>query len=251
MVRNPLRRVSALAFVMIIGTAAAFVEATPAVAVPRQAAGTYTATFPDTATTSTLVITNATASTTSGSFEFTDFGDFGTWLAQGTTVAFQVAASSSGHDGAVLLAKLKTTGLDPGAISVPGNDAQPWSATRVATTGAHAVTAATATTASARPQASQPFVYAAVFDGTVQDTLTVLRYGGTTKAGIFGLSNLHDLGTWVKLGKKIALGITNGDDAGILLLGTQTKSTIGTPAAPAAYYEQSTGIHPWYATRTS
>jgi len=251
--RSRFRSVSALAFVITLGAAAVLGDAAPAVAARPQAAGTYAATFPDTATTSPLVVTNATGSTMSGSFEFTDFGDFGTWVAQGTTVAFLVAASSAGHQGSVLIAKLKATGLDPGEISVPGSNEQPWSAVRTGSTDArHAdATNAPTTSTSARPQARPPLVYDAVFDGTVDDTLTLARYQGTSKAGIFGLSNLHDLGTWAKLGKKIVLGITNGEDAGIVMLGTTTPTTIGTPDAPAVYYQQSSGIHPWYATRTS
>src|SRR6185312_8871003 len=105
---------------------------------------------------------------------------------------FLVSASSVGHEGSVLIAKLTATGLDPGEFDMPGVDEQPWSASRVATGTAH------------------PLVYDAVFDGTVDDTLTLVHDQGTRRAGIFGLTNLQDLGVWAKLGKKIVLGITNG-----------------------------------------
>jgi hypothetical protein len=42
--------------------------------------------------------------------------------------------------------------------------------------------------------------------------------------------------------------VTNGEDAGIVMLGAQTPTAIGTPEAPAVYYQESTGVHPWYAT---
>jgi hypothetical protein len=250
MERNMVRRAGALACVMVLGLAAVIIDAGPAVAAHRQAAGTYTATFPDTATGSTLVVTNATGSTTSGTFEFTDFGDFGTWVVQGTTMAFLVSASSAGHQGAVLITKLTTAGLDPGEISVPGSDEQPWSAVRVSSDTARAATSPSEATP-ASLQSPHPSSWAAVFDGNVDDTLTLLRYQGSTMAGVFFLTNLQDYGVWAKLGKKLVLGVTNGEDAGIVLLGTQAKTTIGTPDAPGTYYEGSTGVHPWYATRTS
>lgn len=248
MQHNMVRRTSALAIAVVVGLGAGLVNAVPATAAPRSAAGRYTATFPATATTSSLVVTAATGSTTSGTFEFTSFGDFGTWVAQGRTVAFLVAASSVGHEGSVLIAHLAPAGLTPGRFDEPGAVEQAWSATRVADTAVRVSSVATPHVA-VRPQAAHPFVYDAVFDGTVDDTLTTVHSDGTQRSGIFGLSNLHDLGVWTKLGKKIVLGITFGDDAGIVLIGTQTKTTIGTPDAPGAYYQQDTGVHPWYANR--
>lgn len=244
------RRASAVALAIIIGAAAVVVDAGPGGAAVRYAAGTYTAAFPDTATSSPLVITNATDSTTSGTFEFTDFGDFGTWVAQGTTVAFLVSASSLGHEGSVLIAKLTPTALDPGEFGEPGVAEQPWSAVRTDTSAAR-TSAPSSADAIASAAAAQPAVYDAVFDGTVDDTLTLVHDDGTRKAGIFGLTNLQDLGVWAKLGKKIVLGVTNGDDAGIVLLGTQTSTAISTPDTPGAYYQASSGVHPWYATKTT
>jgi hypothetical protein len=254
--RSMARRAGRLALAIILGSTIVVVDAGAGSAGTRHAAGTYTATFPDTATSSALVITNADGSTKSGTFEFVDFGDFGTWVAQGATVAFLVSASSVGHEGSVLIAKLSSTGLDPGEFDSPGVAEQPWSATRVAAASASTSASADASRAPlpssvASTAAVRPWVYDAVFDGTVDDTLTLVHNDGTTQAGIFGLTNLQDLGVWAKLGKKIVLGITSGADAGIVLVGTQTKTAIGTPDAPGAYYQQSTGVHPWYATRVT
>jgi hypothetical protein len=237
-----------VALAMILGTTGALIDAGAGGAKVRYAAGTYTATFPDSSAASTLVVTNATGSTSSGTFELTEFGDFGTWVAQGNTVAFLVSASSAGHEGSVLIAKLSATGLAPGELGPPGEAEQPWSATRVESVATPAPSGA-ATNGIARAAAAKPVHYDAVFDGSVDDTLTTVHYQGTPKAGIFALTNLQDLGVWAKLGKQIVLGITNGEDAGIVLLGTQSPSAISTMGAPGVYYQESTGVHPWYATK--
>lgn len=245
--RSMFRSASVVALAMIIGTTGALVDAGAGGAKVRYAAGTYTASFPE-STGSTLVVTNATGSTTSGTFEFTDFGDFGTWVAQGKTVAFLVSASSVGHEGSVLIAKLSATGLAPGELGAPGETEQPWSATRVESVAPSASSAASAN-AIARAAAPKGVYYDAVFDGTVDDTLTTVHYQGTPTSGIFGLTNLQDLGVWAKLGKQIVLGITYGEDAGIVLLGTQSPTAISSVGAPGVYYQESTGVHPWYATK--
>jgi hypothetical protein len=241
------RRAGAVALVAIFSTATLLVGAGPAVAAKRQPAGTYTATFPSTGTSSALLITNASGSTTSGTFKLVDFGDYGTWVAQGTTLAFEISTSNSGHLGAVLIGKLTAAGIGSGQIGQPGVGAHPWSATRV--TGGPGAPATTTQHATSRVAAKGSTTYHAVFNGVLSDTLAVSKDAASKVEGPFALTTLADTGAWVKVGKKIAFGVTNGEDAGIVLVGTQNTSGISTAAAPGAYYQQGQPVHPWYATK--
>jgi hypothetical protein len=244
------RRAGAVALVAIVSSAMLIVGAGPAVAAKRGAAGTYTATFPSTSTTSTLVITNAAGSTTSGTFKLTDLGDYGTWVAQGTTLGFVIAQSASGHTGAVMIGKLTASGINPGAFGQPGAGSRAWSATRTsAGSGTTATVTVAASHSNAARVAAKGTVYQAFFTGTVTDTLILSKDGTSKVDGTFTLSMLADGGSWAKLGKKIVLGVTTGLDAGIVLVGTQNASGISSAGAPGAYYQPSAGMHTWYATK--
>jgi hypothetical protein len=253
MERDILRRAVAVAIATIVGAGTLVVGAGPAVAGTRKAAGRYTATFPDTSQTSKLVITNAAGSTTSGTFAFTDFGDYGTWVAQGTTVGLSVSVSNSGHTNAVLIGKLTLDGIGPAAIGQPGVGVHAWSATRISAASASTSTAATTTSATLRRTrrfAAAGTVYHAVFNGTEQDTLTVTKDSASKSEGTFTVTIAADAGTWLKLGKKIVLGTMSGDSAGTVLIGTQTTTGISSATAPGVYYQSSSGTHPWYATKS-
>jgi hypothetical protein len=244
---NIVRRAGAYALVVVCTAATLLVGVGPAAAAKRQAAGTYTATFPSTSTSSTLVITNASGSTTSGNFVFSAFGDYGTWVAQGTTLALSVSTSSAGHAGAVLIAKVTASGIGSGQMGMPGAGEHPWSATRVS--GAPAARANAGVRPATRLANPTPGTYTAAFNGEFSDTLTMSKDAAAKTEGTFTLSSLGDSGTWAKLGKKIALGVMNGPDAGTLLVGTQSATAIGTSTAPGVYYDPGNGVHSWYATK--
>lgn len=247
--RHSLRRIGAFGIAAIIGIGTALVTAGPAVAAKRVAAGTYTATFPATATTLTLAITNATGSTKSGSWAMSN-NDAGVWVLQGTTVAFEVSWSEVGHADELLIGKLTATGIGPGALLVPGQAPQTWSATRTAAAAPSAV-AHVATAAGAPKHAATAIGgYTAQLPGFT-DTLTLAKVKGAKKAGTFAFTNLGDSGNWLMLGKKIVMSVAHGDDEGILLLGTTTATSISTAAAPGVYYQFAHGTYPWYATKNA
>jgi len=247
--RHSLRRIGAFAVTAIIGLGTAAVTAGPAGAARRVAAGTYTATFPATSTSQTLEITNAPDSTTSGSWAMNN-NDAGTWVVQGTTVAFAVSYSEIGHADELLIAKLTASGLGPGQLMVPGQVPQPWSAVRVTTpppaprAGAHAAVGSN----NPRGAATAAGPYSAQFP-TFADTLTLTKSAVARKSGTFTLTTLGDSGNWLVQGKKIVLAVSAGPDTGVLLLGTTSTTSISSADAPGVYYQYMNGTFPWYATR--
>ena len=132
-----MRRMSSRAFgALAVGVMVAAVwgaGAVPAGARPAvkrfDAAGTYEATVPAAHVSSRLVLTEGPEAPNSGTFEFTDIGDYGNWVMQGRVVAMQIAASQSGHAGIVLIGHVTHDGID-GWVGVPGYGQITWSATR-------------------------------------------------------------------------------------------------------------------------
>lgn len=247
MERHSLRRVGALAIAAIIGLGTTLVTAGPAAAGHRVAAGTYTASFPASATSLTLAVWNATGSTTSGSWAMSN-NDAGTWVAQGTTVAFAVSYSVVGHADELLIGKLTPTGIAPGALMVPGQAPQTWSAVRTGTAAASREAGVANRAGGARSAANAAGPYTAQFPGFT-DTLTLAKVKGGKKSGTFTFTNLGDAGNWLIQGKKIVMSVATGNEEGVLLLGTTTTNSISTAAAPGVYYQFNHGTFPWYATK--
>ena len=187
------------------------------------AEGTYEASFPIAGLTSQLVITAGATSKRVGTFEFVAFGDFGDWVISGHTIAMQVASSTMGHEGFVLIGHVTDAGI-VGKFDVPGWDQFNWTATR---DGAPS----------------------AIFPGlTLTDTLNLGHDLLSNLSGSLTFVNLADTGNWVQMGKHIALGVSVGPDAGVTMVGTRSPTGISSAAAPGLYDQPSTGLFQWYAT---
>lgn len=210
-------------------------------------AGSYQASFPAEASTSPLVITAGPEGANAGTFAFSTFGDYGTWVVANKMITMLVTVSSSGHGGNVLIGKVTSTGISPGAYSRLGIGQSAWSATRSAKPQAAA--SGVVAKPSARPGIQAAGVYTAQFpDVALHDTLTVTNDTVSTKEGTFTFTILGDTGHWVLMGSRIALGITSGPDAGVTLAGALNLTGISSAAAPGLYDIQGSGVFHWYAT---
>jgi FG-GAP-like repeat len=209
----------------------------PAVAV----AGTYQATFSGQWPDSQLVIHPGPVSPDGGTFELTDIGDYGDWVVSGNTIALQVASSVSGHAGSVLIGHVSNTGI-VGQLGVIGLGQVGWAATP-------AGASARAVAPSASPRTGAAGTYAVIFPGlTITDTLTLTADTSSVLQGSFNFASLATGGTWVQMGKHVALGISYGNDAGIVMLGVHSAAGIGSAAVPAIYDQPGLGVFPWYGT---
>jgi hypothetical protein len=239
-----------------VGAAAGSARATSsgrgaAVVVPQIAvAGSYQASFPAEGLTSVLVITARTGVKNAGTFQLTDFGDYGNWVLSGKSIGFVVASSAVGHAGRVLLGTATATGISPGAYGVAGTGLQTWSATRSTAQSTSAAPLAARTRRPLALPAKAPGIYTAQFPDVGQfDTLTVKKDTASAKEGTFTLSTLADSGQWVQLGKQIALGISSGEDAGVVMLGTLSTTGISAQDRPGLYAFPTSPTYHWYATK--
>lgn len=227
---------------------------THAVAHPAVVAeGTYEASFPIAGLTSQLVINAGATSTSVGTFEFVAFGDFGDWVISGRTIAMQVASSTMGHEGFVLIGHVTNAGI-VGKFGVPGWGQFDWNATRDGAPAASraALAAEVAAATPAVPLTGLSGSYTAIFPGlTLTDTLNLGHDLFSTLSGSLTFVNLGDTGNWVQMGKHIALGVSVGPDAGVTMVGTRTPTGISSAAAPGFYDQPSTGLFEWYATRNA
>jgi len=252
-----LRRSVATALIAVAGAGfSGFAGATAASAAALRPAassiaGSYQASFPGEASASALVVTLSATSTVSGTFAFTDYGDFGNWIASGTYVSFMVASSASGHDGRVLLGRMTSTGISPGAYSLAGVASGAWTAVRDVPPPAIA-----SLTSTARPEGAVPAKvagsYAVTFpDVPNADTLVLTNAVGSTKQGTFAFTTLGDSGHWVTMGKRIAMGVSTGPEAGITFIATLNLTGIGTVTKPGLYVNPILGTFHWYATKAA
>jgi hypothetical protein len=69
------------------------------------------------------------------------------------------------------------------------------------------------------------------------------------KSGSLTFVDLADTGTWVQMGKHIALGIADGPDGGVTMIGTRTDSGISSVEHPGVYTQPSSGVFQWYAVK--
>ena len=226
----------------VAGVGAAGATAGAATAPLATTAGAYQASFPAESSTSPLAITAGPEGANAGTFAFSTFGDYGTWIVANKVITMLVTASSSGHVGDVLIGKVTLIGIGPGAYSRLGIGASAWSATR------SAKPQVVASGAVATPSVAAG-VYAVQFpDVGLYDTLTVTNDTVSTKEGTFTFTILGDTGHWVTMGKRIALGITTGPDAGVTLSGALNATGISTALKPGLYDIQGSGVFHWYAT---
>ncbi len=210
-------------------------------------AGSYQASFPAEASTSPLVITAGPEGANAGTFAFSALGDYGTWVVANKMITMLVTVSNSGHGGDVLIGKVTSTGISPGAYSRLGIGQSAWSATRSAKPQVAASVAVAEPSVRLGVKASG--VYTAQFpDVALHDTLTVTNDTVSTKEGTFTFTVLGDSGHWVQMGKRIALGITSGPDAGVTLAGALNLTGISSATAPGLYDIPGTNVFHWYAT---
>jgi len=218
------------------------------------AAGEYEASVPAAHMSSHLVITETPDLRNAGTFEFTDIGDYGDWIMQGRTIAMQIASSESGHAGIVLVGKVTHDGIT-GWVGIPNYGQITWSATRDdAPTGADARLAKAVAKANAQqPPSNAAGTYAAQFpEGpTFSDTLVLRNDRYSTRDGSFSLTGLGDSGYWVQMGRHVVLGISQGSDAGVVMLGTRTTSGFNSAEKTGHYIQPGSGIYNWYAAKQS
>jgi hypothetical protein len=242
---------AAAASIAGVGPAAATPGARQQVAAPSvdiSPVGTYTAALPAEKKTSALTISVGPESPSAGTFAFTTLGDYGNWVVSANTITMLVTASSAAHLGNVLVATVAAGGLK-GVYSRLGTKPAKWSATRTAKSQAlGAVAGSTAAEPAATPPAAG--VYTVQFpDAALHDTLTITNDTSSAKQGTFTFTNLGDSGTWVVLGKHLALGITAGGDAGVTLAGALNAVGISTLRKPGLYDRPTLGVYRWYATK--
>jgi hypothetical protein len=218
------------------------------------AAGTYDASVPAARMNSRLVITVGPEGPNAGTFEFTDIGDYGNWITQSHTIAMMIVSSESGHAGIVLIGHVTTSGIT-GWVGVPRYGQITWSATRedAPPSAAARVASATKALAAQQPPGNASGTYDAQFPQgpTFSDTLVLNHDRYSTRSGNFTLVALADTGNWVQMGKHVALGISQGVDAGVTMLGLRTTTGFNSATAPGRYLQPTSGIYDWYATKTS
>ena len=217
------------------------------------AAGSYEATVPDAHMSSHLVITAGATTPNAGTFAFTDVGDYGDWVFQGRTIAMQIASSVSGHEGIVLIGRVTHEGIT-GWLGVPSYGQITWSATRdAASSAARArVARSAARLAAEQPPGNAAGTYTAVFPTVpLSDTLTLTHDRLSTRSGSLVFVDLQDTGNWVQMGKHIALGVSTGQDAGVTMIATRTATGLDSAESPGIYVQPSSGVYPWYGTKTS
>jgi hypothetical protein len=240
--------------------AGARVATRPAHATPAgahlSAAGSYEATVPAARINSHLVITQGPEAANSGTFEFTDIGDYGNWITQGHSIAMMIASSEQGHAGVVLVGHVTPHGI-AGWVDIPGWGQITWSATRDGSTASAAKRVASERNQLAaqeqQPPGNASGTYGVQFPQgpTFSDTLVLSHDRFSSRSGRFSLVNLADTGNWVQMGKHVALGISSGEDAGVVMIGTRTTSGFNGAGTPGHYFQPTSGVFDWYATKTS
>jgi hypothetical protein len=219
------------------------------------AAGTYDASVPAAHMDSQLVITEGPEAPNSGTFVFTDIGDYGNWIMQGRTISMMIVSSEQDHAGIVLIGHVTHDGIN-GWVGVPRFGQITWEATRndAPSGAATRVASAMKTLAAAdqQPPGTAPGTYDVQFPQgpTFSDTLVLTPERYSSRAGQFSLVNLADTGNWVQMGRHLAIGISQGADAGVTMIGTRTASGFDSAEKPGKYFAPTSGIFDWYATKT-
>ncbi|HEX4490568.1 MAG TPA: DUF1565 domain-containing protein [Acidimicrobiia bacterium] len=209
-----------------------------------KATGTYDAELSGTST--ELVITaDKGNSSKEGTFQLTDLQDSGTWLEAGTTIVLLVTASPEQSRVDRLLIGT-VTATDISGTYTSGIAPASWSATRAAAAHTNARLHPAAPPAAARANGSYLFTLAGGATGSlVLDHEQFTAKDGTATVSIGGGGS----GPWIADGKRFAMAMIAGSDAGTLYVGSLEPDGISEGIKPGAYAVLGTGVGRWTAVR--